>query len=79
MRGPRSLAGLIANPVVPPNENPIAVINKPMTNGFKPSAKLFAPIKDNPNIKRKVPITSLARLFENDRTAGIVEKTAIVV
>jgi hypothetical protein len=34
--GPKSRAGLIAYPVVPPNDKPILTIKKPTINGFNP-------------------------------------------
>jgi len=37
---PKSLAGLLVNPVVPPIENPITMINAPTTRGFNPSVNL---------------------------------------
>src|SRR5690349_7076066 len=41
MRGPRSRAGLIAYPVVPPNDNPIDHTSIPTTHGAYPDASAF--------------------------------------
>ena len=74
--GPKSLAGLMAKPVVPPSEKPMDEIKAPTTIGFRPSVKLFAPINDRPNIKKKVAINSFARLFGKERSAPLVQNTA---
>src|SRR5699024_8086270 len=59
--GPKSRAGLMAYPVVPPSDRPIAVIKKPTINGFRPSVNSLAPINKRPITRMKVPIISLVK------------------
>src|SRR5699024_1002711 len=69
IRGPKSRAGLIAYPVAPPKDTPIATINKPTINGERPSAKSFAPtINSKANNKANVPITALNKFCNGLRT-----------
>ncbi len=72
---PRSRAGLIANPVVPPRLKPIADISAPITTGLRPSAKLLAPINKIASTRISVPSISLNRLLGVERTAGAVQNT----
>ena len=83
MRGPKSLAGLIAYPVVPPNESPIAQTRKATGN---------APIEPKPigvveskvaslkcrmvKIRTKVASVSLSKLRGKFLIAGEVQNTA---
>ena len=76
MRGPRSRAGLIAKPVVPPKERPIEMINNPTTSGLSPSVNLFAPMVRSPRIKTAVPIISLIRLLNVERIAACKKRQA---
>lgn len=73
--GPKSRAGLIAYPVVPPKLNPIATIRKPTISGFNPSVNLFAPIAKIPKTRMNVPIISLIK-FAN--VCGIAPPVANV-
>ena len=56
--GPKSRAGLIAYPVVPPKLKPIAMIKKPTTTGCNPPVNSLIPTKRIANIKIAVPIIS---------------------
>ncbi len=73
--GPRSRAGLIAYPVGPPRESPIAIISTPTTRGFKPSLNVFAPIASSPNTNTAVPISSDPKLDGVCLIAGAVANT----
>src|SRR5690625_6700330 len=73
--GPRSRAGLIAYPVVPPKDIPIATIKAPTINGFNPSVKSFAPMNIKPITRTKVPMISLTKFEKGLRIAGIVAYT----
>src|SRR5699024_12105036 len=69
IRGPKSRAGLIAYPVAPPTDTPIATINKPTINGERPSDKSFGPtINSKENNIANVPITSLNKFLNCFRT-----------
>src|SRR5690625_6391123 len=75
MRGPKSLAGLIAYPVGPPKDRPMARINTPTTIGFNPSVNSFVPMNSKPKTKINVPIISVIKLAKGFFIAGIVANT----
>src|SRR5688572_15180283 len=79
IRGARSLAGLIAKPVVPPKLNPMDVIRPPMIRGFNPSANLFAPINKIAVTSTIVAKISLIKLGIVERIAGAQQNTASFV
>lgn len=62
IRGPKSLAGFKAKPVVPPMEMAIAVNNNPIISGLKLSLRSAFAITRMPNTKKNVPIVSLRKL-----------------
>src|SRR6266852_3410770 len=81
IRGQRSRAGLMAYPVVPPSERPIAQTRHPTRYGPSPAAgpsfaTAFAKIAPTMNTRTKVPMISLMRLAATLRIAGAVQKTA---
>ena len=82
-RGAKSLAGLMANPVGPPKDNPIDQTKSPTRTGPNPWAKpesgmrfFGEDIAKTPNTKTKVAMISQKKLAQAFRTAGAVQKTA---
>jgi hypothetical protein len=85
--GPKSLAGLIAYPVVPPNDKPIAQTKKatgiapnepkPITDcvSLTEAFVKYKIVKTNTN----VPTISLNKLENKFLIAGTVQKTAFLV
>src|SRR5579863_4720491 len=81
-RGPKSRAGLIAYPVGPPRERPMANTINPTIIGPKPVAHpgpdkfAFEGMARTPKTRVAVPIISQSRLENVERIAGPVQKTA---
>src|SRR6266478_4014866 len=80
-RGPRSRAGLIAYPVVPPSESPIPQTRLPTRYGPRPAAgpvaaTLFEKIAPTTKTRTKVAMISLNRFEIEARIAGAVQKQA---
>ena len=75
IRGPRSRAGLIAYPVVPPSESPIAHTSMPTRYGPSPGGTVpvaFEPIAATTRIRTNVPSASEKRLGPRLSIAGDV-------
>jgi PAS domain S-box-containing protein len=74
IRGPRSRAGLIAYPVVPPSERPITQTKQPTRYGPSPGAipleRALEKIAPTTNTSTNVPMISLMRLANTLRIAG---------
>ncbi len=77
MRGPKSLAGLIAYPVGPPKDKPSPNINTPTIRGFNPSVNSFVPIANKAKRSIKVAINSVMKFDILCLIAGPVEKQLI--
>src|SRR5262245_10205363 len=84
-RGPKSRAGLIAYPVGPPSDSPIANTSNPTSNGPNPVAQP-APerlpvdgIVSEPKTSAAVPMISQIKFPATSRIAGAVQKTASFV
>src|SRR5216683_271054 len=80
-RGPRSRAGLIAYPVVPPSESPIPQTSAPTSIGPSPAATPAGATRfENSAVatstRTKVPSTSLKKFHTGRYTAGAVAKHA---
>src|SRR3954447_17060612 len=80
MRGPRSRAGLIAYPVGPPSESPIASTSRPTSRPPSPNdgaaIAALAKIASTPNTSRNVPMISVTMFATVLRIAGAVQNTA---
>src|SRR5277367_4306279 len=81
MRGPKSRAGLMAYPVVPPSESPMPHTSAPTRYGPRPpagpvAATCFEKIVATTNTSVSVPITSLMKFHAGLRIAGTVQKIA---
>src|SRR5215472_16929159 len=80
-RGPRSRAGLIAYPVVPPSDRPIPQTSAPTSTGPNPGATPAGAIRFEKSAvatstSTNVPTTSLRKFQNGAYTAGAVAKHA---
>ena len=77
MRGPKSLAGLMAYPVGPPNDKPMPNTNSETGNAFSVPNEEKGSVKHNaPNINTNVPMNSVMILCKGLRMAGAVQNIA---
>jgi hypothetical protein len=77
IRGPKSLAGFIAYPVVPPRDIPIPkTINATGRAEIAPIPTSGAAIYNTEIIRTNVPIISEIKLFATDLIAGEVQNIA---
>src|SRR6266571_4135252 len=81
MRGPKSRAGLMAYPVVPPKLRPMPQTRLPTRYGPKPAAgppaaTAFEKMAPATSTRMKLPMISLSRLAAGWRIAGDVQKQA---
>src|SRR5438105_4673929 len=86
MHGPRSRAGLIAYPVGPPSERPIAITITPTSTGPKPFARSDPGTRlpgdstaSSASTSANPPMNSEAKFAAGCRIAGVVENTASLV